>query len=43
MLTGVSLSLVANASARPFYGEQTYMDRATDGGAGHHPGDTNSN
>jgi hypothetical protein len=45
VLTGVSLSLVANASATPSQGswqfEHNYMDRATDGGAGHHTGDTN--
>jgi hypothetical protein len=43
VLTGVSLSLVSNASARPTYnqwpGEQNYMDRASEGG--HHTGDTN--
>jgi hypothetical protein len=43
VLTGASLSLVANASARPgsWQFEQNYMDRASDGGAGHHTGDTN--
>jgi len=43
VLTGVSLSLVSNASARAAYnqwqGEQSYMDRAS--GGGHHTGDTN--
>ena len=44
VLTGVSLSLVANASATPSYdrwqsGDANYMDRAANGG--HHTGDTN--
>jgi hypothetical protein len=43
VLTGVSLSLVANASAAPRngtqYDDQSYMDRASNGG--HHTGDTN--
>jgi hypothetical protein len=43
VLTGVSLSLVANASAVPRQGpsqaEQIWMDRASNGD--HHTGDTN--
>jgi hypothetical protein len=45
VLGGVSLSLGSTAFARPSYnqwqGDQNYMDRATNGGAGHHTGDTN--
>jgi hypothetical protein len=43
VLTGVSLTFVANASAvpstAPAQGEQNWMDRASNGG--HQPGDTN--
>jgi hypothetical protein len=43
VLTGVSLTFVANASAAPTkapaQGEQIYFDRASNGG--HQPGDTN--
>jgi multisubunit Na+/H+ antiporter MnhC subunit len=43
VLTGISLSLAATASATPYrgqwQGEQNYMDRASNGG--HHTGDTN--
>jgi hypothetical protein len=43
VLTGVSLTFVADASAAPTkapaQGEQIYFDRASNGG--HQPGDTN--
>jgi hypothetical protein len=44
VLAGASITFVANASAAPTQGpsqsEQNWMDRATNGGAGHHTGDT---
>ena len=40
VLTGASLTFVSDASAISA-SEQAWFDRATNGGAGHHPGDTN--
>jgi hypothetical protein len=43
-LAAASLASVSQASAQwyaPSYGEQNWMDRASNGGAGHHAGDTN--
>ena len=45
VLAGASITFVANASAAPTQGpsqaEQNWMDRASNGGVGHHTGDTN--
>jgi hypothetical protein len=40
VLAGASLTFVSDASAAS--AEQNWFDRATNGGAGHHTGDTNA-
>jgi len=40
VLAGASLTFVSDASAA-YSAEQNWFDRASNGGAGHHAGDTN--
>ena len=41
VLAGASLTFVSDASARPYWSDDVSYDRNTNGGAGHHTGDTN--